>query len=56
MKDKRLANKSWRRRVGFDNIDRRPACSIAEPRKRYVSPAERISDSIDRELFGKNST
>lgn len=43
-KDKRLRNKSWRKRVGFDNIDPNPKTD-GEPVIKYVSPAERILDA-----------
>lgn len=43
-RDKRLRNKSWRKRTGFDNIDPKPNCKVTSPRKEYVSPAERDLD------------
>ncbi len=51
-RDKRLKNKAWRKRVGFDNIDSSPIFKPEFSRVKYESPAERqISDEIDSEVF-----
>lgn len=50
MKDERLADPEWKKRVGFDNIDPRPIVVLESKRKKSGA---RISDAIDRELFRK---
>lgn len=49
-KDKRLSSKSWRKRVGFDNIDPNPRTG-GVPVEKYVSPAERILDAEDAPCY-----
>ncbi len=52
-RDKRLKSKSWRKRVGFDNIDPNPTTD-GIPTEKYVSPAELLQDKLDEEeLFSR---
>lgn len=56
MKDKRLKNKLWRKRTGFDNINPAPKRAKIVKRRKHVSNAERELDSmesarIDGEIF-----
>lgn len=49
-KDRRLKNRRWRERVGFDNIDPTPSPPPPMPsrRRKYESPADKAWDQMDQ--------